>query len=525
MPYLSYFAAKLHIFLDISTLEQIFFLFLLFFCLKIIVTLQQICEKELMKLYTDEELAAILDQELFHQISEAADRLGVDCYVVGGYVRDIFLERPSNDIDVVVVGSGIQVAEELKRMLGRKAHLSVFRNFGTAQVKFRQKGKEYEVEFVGARRESYSHDSRKPIVEDGTLEDDQNRRDFTINAMAICLNNSRFGELVDPFNGLADLEDGIIATPLEPDITFSDDPLRMMRCIRFATQLNFRIEDETFVALERMADRIKIVSGERIKDELNKIILSPVPSKGFVDLQRCGLLNIIFPELAALDIVEQKNGRAHKNNFYHTLEVLDNVASKSDNLWLRWAAILHDVGKTKSKRWDPAIGWTFHNHNILGAKLVPQLFRRLMLPLDMKMKYVQKLVDLHMRPIAIADDIVTDSAVRRLLNDAGEDIDDLMTLCEADITSKNEGRKKMFLENFRMVREKLADLKEKDYVRLLQPVIDGNEIMELFHLKPSREVGILKQYLKDAVLDNRVENEREPLMQLLMTKAKEMKLI
>jgi putative nucleotidyltransferase with HDIG domain len=478
-----------------------------------------------MKLYTDEELAAILDQELFHQISEAADRLGVDCYVVGGYVRDIFLERPSNDIDVVVVGSGIQVAEELKRMLGRKAHLSVFRNFGTAQVKFRQKGKEYEVEFVGARRESYSHDSRKPIVEDGTLEDDQNRRDFTINAMAICLNNSRFGELVDPFNGLADLEDGIIATPLEPDITFSDDPLRMMRCIRFATQLNFQIEDETFVALERMADRIKIVSGERIKDELNKIILSPVPSKGFVDLQRCGLLNIILPELAALDIVEQKNGRAHKNNFYHTLEVLDNVASKSDNLWLRWAAILHDVGKTKSKRWDPAIGWTFHNHNILGAKLVPQLFRRLMLPLDMKMKYVQKLVDLHMRPIAIADDVVTDSAVRRLLNDAGEDIDDLMTLCEADITSKNEGRKKMFLENFRMVREKLADLKEKDYVRLLQPVIDGNEIMELFHLKPSREVGVLKQYLKDAVLDNRVENEREPLMQLLMTKAKEMKLI
>ncbi len=478
-----------------------------------------------MKLYTDEELAAILDQELFHQISEAADRLGVDCYVVGGYVRDIFLERPSNDIDIVVVGSGIQVAEELKRMLGRKAHLSVFRNFGTAQVKFRQKGKEYEVEFVGARRESYSHDSRKPIVEDGTLEDDQNRRDFTINAMAICLNNSRFGELVDPFNGLADLEDGIIATPLEPDITFSDDPLRMMRCIRFATQLNFQIEDETFVALERMADRIKIVSGERIKDELNKIILSPVPSKGFVDLQRCGLLNIILPELAALDIVEQKNGRAHKNNFYHTLEVLDNVASKSDNLWLRWAAILHDVGKTKSKRWDPAIGWTFHNHNILGAKLVPQLFRRLMLPLDMKMKYVQKLVDLHMRPIAIADDVVTDSAVRRLLNDAGEDIDDLMTLCEADITSKNEGRKKMFLENFRMVREKLADLKEKDYVRLLQPVIDGNEIMELFHLKPSREVGVLKQYLKDAVLDNRVENEREPLMQLLMTKAKEMKLI
>ena len=482
-----------------------------------------------MKLYSDEELAEILDQPIFHQISEAADSLGVECYVVGGYVRDIFLERPSNDIDVVAVGSGIAIAEELKRMVGRKAHLSVFRNFGTAQVKFRQRGVEYEVEFVGARKESYSHDSRKPIVEDGTLEDDQNRRDFTINAMAICLNKNRFGELVDPFNGLADLEDGIIATPLDPEITFSDDPLRMMRCIRFATQLNFQIEDETFSALERMTDRIKIVSGERIKDELNKIILAPHPSIGFEYLQRSGLLNIILPELAALDIVEQKNGRAHKNNFYHTLEVLENVVSSQEsvnrNLWLRWAALLHDVGKTKSKRWDPAIGWTFHNHNMIGAKMVPVIFRRLMLPMDAKMKYVQKLVELHMRPIAIADDEVTDSAVRRLMNDAGEDIDDLMTLCEADITSKNEVRKKLFLENFRMVREKLADLKEKDYVRLLQPVIDGNEIMEMFHLKPSREVGVLKQFLKDAVLDNRVENEREPLMQLLMEKAKQMGLI
>ena len=475
-----------------------------------------------MKLYSDEELAKILDQEIFHQIGEAADRLGKECYVVGGYVRDIFLERPSNDIDVVVVGSGIAVAEELKRMLGRKAHLSVFRNFGTAQVKFRLKGVEYEVEFVGARKESYSHDSRKPIVEDGTLEDDQNRRDFTINAMAICMNKDRFGELVDPFNGLADLEDGIIATPLEPDITFSDDPLRMMRCIRFATQLNFQIEDVTFEALERMADRIKIVSGERIKDELNKIILAPHPSIGFEYLQRCGLLQIILPELSALDIVDQKNGRAHKNNFYHTLEVLENVVKHSDNLWLRWAALLHDIGKTKSKRWDPAVGWTFHNHNLIGAKMVPVIFRRLMLPLDIKMKYVEKLVDLHMRPIVIVDEEVTDSAVRRLLNDAGDDIDDLMTLCEADITSKNEGRKKMFLENFRMVREKLTDLQEKDYKRLLQPVIDGNEIMEIFHLKPSREVGLLKQYLKDAVLDNKVENEREPLMQLLMEKARQM---
>lgn len=471
-----------------------------------------------MKIYSDAELAQILDKDIFHLIGEAADELHLDCYVVGGYVRDIFLERPSNDIDVVVVGSGIKVADALRRKLGRKAHISVFKNFGTAQVKF----KDLEVEFVGARRESYSHDSRKPIVEDGTLEDDQNRRDFTINAMAIQLNKAHFGELVDPFGGIEDLEDGIIRTPLDPDITFSDDPLRMMRCVRFATQLKFFIEDETFEALTRNADRLKIISGERICDELNKIMKSAQPSRGFVDLQRSGLLNLILPELAALDIVETKNGLAHKNNFYHTLEVLDNVAKKSDNLWLRWAALLHDIGKTRSKRWDPALGWTFHNHNFLGAKMVPEIFRRLKEPMDMKMKYVQKLVDLHMRPIVIADEVVTDSAVRRLLNDAGDDIDDLMTLCEADITSKNQVRKRQFLENFRMVREKIADLKERDYKRLLQPVIDGNEIMEMFHLKPCREVGALKQCLKDAVLDNKVENEREPLMQLLMQKAKEM---
>ena len=484
-----------------------------------------------MKLYSDAALAQILDQEIFRQISHVADTMGVECYVVGGYVRDIFLERPSNDIDVVVVGSGIAVAEELKRQLGRKAHLSVFRNFGTAQVKFRQKGKEYEVEFVGARKESYSHDSRKPIVEDGTLEDDQNRRDFTINAMAICLNSRRFGELVDPFNGIADLEDGIIATPLDPEITFSDDPLRMMRCIRFATQLNFQIEEETFEALTRMADRIKIVSGERIEVELNKIMMAPHPSIGLELLQRSGLMQIILPEVAVLDIVEKRDNRAHKNNFYHSLEVLENVVaaqSASDlipltsYLYLRWAALLHDIGKTKSKRWEPGVGWTFHNHNLIGAKMVPQIFRRLKLPLGVEMKYVQKLVDLHMRPQVIADSEVTDSAVRRLISDAGDDIDDLMTLCEADITSKNEVKKKIFLENFRVVREKLADLKEKDYKRLLQPVIDGNEIMQLFHLQPSREVGVLKQYLKDAVLDNKVENEREPLMLLLMQKAREM---
>ena len=474
-----------------------------------------------MKIYTDEELAKLLDKEIFHLISEVADELGVECYVVGGYVRDIFLERPSNDIDVVVVGSGIQVASALKQRLGRKAHLSVFRNFGTAQVKFR----DTEVEFVGARKESYSHDSRKPVVEDGTLEDDQNRRDFTINAMAICLNADRFGELVDPFYGIEDLEDGIICTPLDPDITFSDDPLRMMRCVRFATQLRFIIEEETFDALERNAERIKIVSGERIKDELNKIMMTPTPSRGFVDLQRCGLLKLILPELSELDIVETVDGRAHKNNFYHTLEVLDNVCRVSDNLWLRWAALMHDIGKPRSKRYDKLAGWTFYNHNLIGAKMVPQIFRRLALPLDMKMKYVQKLVELHMRPIAIADEEVTDSAVRRLVNDAGDDIDDLMMLCDADITSKNYVRKKMFRENFRIVREKIADLKEKDYKRLLQPVIDGNEIMEMFHLKPSREVGQLKSCLKDAVLDNKVENEREPLMKLLLEKARQMGLV
>ncbi|MEZ7674059.1 HD domain-containing protein [Prevotella sp. 20925_1_30] len=470
---------------------------------------------------SDAELAQLLDKDIFHHISNAADKLGLECYVVGGYVRDLFLERPSNDIDVVVVGSGIQVASELKAILGKKAHLSVFRNFGTAQVKY----KHTEVEFVGARRESYSHDSRKPVVEDGTLEDDQNRRDFTINALAVCLNKARFGELVDPFGGVDDLWDGIIRTPLDPDVTFSDDPLRMMRCVRFATQLNFFIEDETFEALERNAERIKIISGERIEEELNKIMMTPTPSKGFIDLYRCGLLQIILPELVALDVVETRNGRAHKNNFYHTLEVLDNICKHTDNLWLRWSALLHDVGKAKCKRWDSVAGWTFHNHNYVGAKMVPEIFRRLKLPMDSKMKYVQKQVDLHMRPIVIADEEVTDSAVRRLMNDAGEDIDDLMTLCEADITSKNVARKQRFLDNFRIVREKLKDLKERDYKRLLQPCIDGNEIMDMFHLKPSREVGILKQTLKDAVLDNKVANEREPLMELLRNKASELGLI
>ena len=455
-----------------------------------------------MRNLTNAELAQILDKDIFHEISEAADALSVECYVVGGYVRDLFLERPSNDIDVVVVGSGIEVASALKKKLGKKAHLSVFRNFGTAQVKY----KDTEVEFVGARKESYNRDSRKPIVEDGTLEDDQNRRDFTINAMAVCLNKDRFGELVDPFDGVYDLEDGIIATPLDPDITFSDDPLRMMRCVRFATQLNFQIEDETYAALSRNAERLKIISGERICDEMNKIMLSKHPSSGFYYLKDTGLLDLILPELVAMDKVETRNGKAHKNNYDHTMEVLENVCKHSDNLWLRWAALFHDIGKPRSKRWDNNIGWTFYSHNIIGAK----------------MKYVQKLVELHMRPIVIADEEVTDSAVRRLLNDAGDDINDLMTLCEADITSKNQVRKQRFLDNFKMVREKLVDLQDRDYKRLLQPCIDGNEIMEMFQLKPCREVGVLKQYLKDAVLDNKVANEREPLMELLMKKAQDM---
>lgn len=494
-----------------------------------------------MRNLTNADLAKLLDKDIFHKISEAADSLHLECYVVGGYVRDLFLERPSNDIDVVVVGSGIRVADALKKILGKKAHISVFRNFGTAQVKY----KNTEVEFVGARKESYSHDSRKPHVEDGTLEDDQNRRDFTINALAVCLNGDRFGELVDPFDGVLDMEDRIIATPLDPDITFSDDPLRMMRCVRFATQLNFEIEEETREALKRNADRLKIISGERIEEEMNKIMLSPHPSIGFYYLRESGLLDIILPELVKLDVVETRNGRAHKNNYQHTLEVLENVCKAQSmapvvteeakkapreekepqfdhTLWLRWAALLHDIGKPKSKRWDNQQGWTFHNHNYLGARMVPEIFRRLKLPMDSKMKYVQKMVDLHMRPIVIADEEVTDSAVRRLMNDAGDDIDDLMTLCEADITSKNQQRKQRFLDNFRIVREKLDDLKERDYKRLLQPVIDGNEIMEMFNLKPSREVGQLKQTLKDAVLDNKVENEREPLLKLLQEKAHQM---
>lgn len=467
---------------------------------------------------TSEELRKHFEKPIFKKISEVADRLEVECYAVGGYVRDIFLQRDSKDIDVVVVGSGISVAEELKKELGKGANLSVFKNFGTAQIKH----KGIEVEFVGARKESYNRDSRKPIVEDGSLEDDQNRRDFTINAMAVRLNSQNFGELIDPFNGMQDLRDKIIRTPLDPDITFSDDPLRMMRCIRFATQLGFHIDDDTFEALCRNKERIEIISKERIADELNKIILSPVPSKGFIDLDRCGLLPLIFPELCAMQGIEVRNGKGHKDNFYHTLEVLDNIAKMTDNLWLRWSAILHDIAKPATKKWEPKIGWTFHNHNFIGEKMTPAIFRKMKLPMNEKMKYVQKMVGLHMRPIVIASDVVTDSAVRRLLFEARDDIDDLMTLCEADITSKNQERKQRFLKNFQLVREKLKVLEEKDRIRNFQPPISGEEIMTIFNLQPCREIGSLKSSIKDAILDGIIPNEYEAAYKYMMEKADKM---
>ncbi len=463
-------------------------------------------------------IAQKIDTPLFHMVGEVADSLNRECYTVGGYVRDLFLNRQSKDIDFVTVGSGIDVAEALANKLGRGAHLCVFQNFGTAQVKY----KSTEIEFVGARRESYRRDSRKPIVEDGTLDDDISRRDFTINAMALCVNNDRFGELIDKFGGVEDLQQKIIRTPLDPDITFSDDPLRMMRAVRFATQLNFTIFPETFDAITRNAHRISIISKERINDELMKIMSSPKPSIGWKLLQQCGLLKLIFPELDAMKGVEVVNGRGHKDNFFHTLEVVDNVALKSTDVWLRWAALMHDIAKPVTKRWDNNIGWTFHNHNFIGAKMIPRIFRSMKLPLNEKMKYVQKLVELHMRPIALVEEEVTDSAVRRMLFEAGDDIEDLMTLSEADITSKNQEKVRRFLDNFTIVRQKLIEIEEKDRIRNFQPPISGEDIMQIFNITPCREIGLIKEHIKNAILDGKIPNERDAAYTLMLEKAAEL---
>lgn len=457
-----------------------------------------------------------LNHPVFKVASQIVTEMGLEAYVIGGFVRDLILDRPSKDIDIVVVGNGLELAKNCAEKL-RVKKVSYFKNFGTAQFVY----KDLDIEFVGARKESYRSDSRKPIVEDGSLADDQNRRDFTINALALSLHADSFGDLIDPFGGLEDLEKQIIRTPLEPEKTYSDDPLRMMRAIRFATQLDFKIERESLEAIAKNAHRLEIISAERIIDEVNKIILSPVPSRGFKLLFSTKLLHEFFPEMVKLQGIETKNGKAHKDNFYHTLEVLDNISENTDDLWLRWSAIMHDIAKPPTKRFDDKVGWTFHGHEDLGARLVPKIFKRLKLPLDAKMKYVQKLVRLHLRPIALVKGSVTDSAIRRLLSEAGDDIDDLMTLCNADITSKNEYKVRKYRNNFKLVKEKLLAVEEKDRVRNFQPPVTGEEIMETFDLGPCREIGDIKARIKEAILEGDIENDYEQAKEYMFKVAKE----